>query len=747
MRTSRPWIGLAIATSLLGALRCATPTGPGADASHTLSARLAAGDAQTGAAGSMLDSTLVVSVTDASGRPAAGVTVLFVVAPSAGQVESPVVTTNSNGVASTRWTVGTTVAVTHVVTARVVGTRADTLTVGQFSAKVVPGPGQLSAVSGSGQSGVPLAPLSAPLTVRVADVYGNPIADQSVTWTLGTGAGTLSVPTSLTNAQGIASVTWTLGTTLGPLQVQASAGTLGNVSFSATCISAGGTPDITVAISLPAANDSVPSDSAIVRAQVTSKFALTRVVAQAGTRTATLSFNSSLNQFTGTLSLVGVPYGAMSLSVTATDVNGISAVKQVAVTHAPPPPKVTVTSPVSGSVASPDISLQASCVDVNGANCTRLTAKIGSTALATGITSLNSVISLAAYAGSTVRLTVTGTNSAGMSDSVSRSITVTTLLGADLLTEVPGTVLDISGNRVLYANADSGASLYIRTLNGGPDVRIFQSATGTFGQYSRLTPGGAVFVLRLSSLYEYRQGSGVRLLDAGLWSEYLAVNDRFVVWSTNDASMTRRDVSTGTNTVIATNAGNTEFGVSPNGDVSYWTVGTYQVMFAPVGATPILVSTTTGPQNTYATTDGTNVLYRSHSAGAFGPFTINWWTAANGTVSLTAPRSSSVSSLRDYVANAGWLAWTDLGLAGEKQVWIRSATVSPVRVTNFGSSSVIEALAPTGDAVVTLTGTNRRYLVGPTRSTPVDLGQALGTTIYRDGHFVLMLNGAVFTFR
>jgi plastocyanin len=90
--------------------------------------------------------------------------------------------------------------------------------------------------SGDGQTGAPGAAL-APFRVQLTN-NGAPVEGTIVNWTVQTGGGTLSVPTSVTDAGGIATVTLTLGQTAGQTLVQSSAtGASGSpVTFTGTAV-------------------------------------------------------------------------------------------------------------------------------------------------------------------------------------------------------------------------------------------------------------------------------------------------------------------------------------------------------------------------------------------------------------------------------------------------------------------------------------------------------------------------------
>lgn len=95
--------------------------------------------------------------------------------------------------------------------------------------------------AGNAQVGQVSVQLAMALAVLVTDsATGLPVAGITVAWAIGAGAGTLSAPTSVTNAAGIASVDWTLGPATGPQVVTAVAPSTGTglsgspVTFTAT---------------------------------------------------------------------------------------------------------------------------------------------------------------------------------------------------------------------------------------------------------------------------------------------------------------------------------------------------------------------------------------------------------------------------------------------------------------------------------------------------------------------------------
>ena len=76
---------------------------------------IVSGDSQTGAPGQQLPLPLVVQVNDPNGNGVRGVRVSWTVEISNGTVSSPITTTNSEGQAEVRWTLGTVEGVNGVL--------------------------------------------------------------------------------------------------------------------------------------------------------------------------------------------------------------------------------------------------------------------------------------------------------------------------------------------------------------------------------------------------------------------------------------------------------------------------------------------------------------------------------------------------------------------------------------------------------------------------------------------------------
>ena len=183
-------------------------------------------DGQFGLVGTELTDSIVVIVKDANGNGVAGRSVLWTVGTGGGTVSPTTSTTDTDGKAFTRWTLGPT-AGTNTVNAASANLTPVTFTATANASQ----PSKIVAVSTVTQSGTAGSPVGAPPSVKVTDANGNPVQGETVTFTVTAGGGTVSdgtasgtVTTIATNSSGLATLSdWTLGPTAGNNSVAASA--------------------------------------------------------------------------------------------------------------------------------------------------------------------------------------------------------------------------------------------------------------------------------------------------------------------------------------------------------------------------------------------------------------------------------------------------------------------------------------------------------------------------------------------
>ena len=182
--------------------------------------------------------TFTVEFQDSDGSPMPDVDLTFSIlsGDEANASLNPVrATTDANGRAVTTLTLGTGAAGKYIVKAN----RSDLPDIStEFTVTVDPSlrkAARLEKISGDNQTGVIGGVLAIPFTVEIRDQNGTPLEGVPVTFVVRTGDGTLSHPTSTTDAVGRASATLMFGDSPGEFAVEASvAGIDVPVLFTAT---------------------------------------------------------------------------------------------------------------------------------------------------------------------------------------------------------------------------------------------------------------------------------------------------------------------------------------------------------------------------------------------------------------------------------------------------------------------------------------------------------------------------------
>jgi hypothetical protein len=207
-------------------------TVPGGDPAPTSAVLMVGGDQQTAVVGARLANPLIVRLLDPAGNPLANRTVVWVVKAGGGSVDPVTSTTDAGGYASAQWTLGA--AGVNTVDAQVpdVGTVT-------FTATATTAPGGGGAEPSATRSSIAAEPSSivagsaSTITVTVLDAVGRPVSGATVALAA-TGTGnTLTQPTAVTGADGIATGTL-VGSTPGERTVSATVN--GSVALSRTVV-------------------------------------------------------------------------------------------------------------------------------------------------------------------------------------------------------------------------------------------------------------------------------------------------------------------------------------------------------------------------------------------------------------------------------------------------------------------------------------------------------------------------------
>jgi len=476
-----------------------TLTAPvGFDAVSDDANRLAAvaGDSQSAAAGATLPAPLVVQVTDAFGNPIAGVQITW--SADAGSVSDQTTSTGSDGLTSVVRTLGTGAGVQHA-SASAAGLAGSPVT---FTQIVSAGAAAtLESVSGDGQAALVGTSVADPLVVRARDAQGNPVAGIAVAWVIGSGGGSLSPQTSLTDDHGLASTRWTLGTAPGSNTATAVISGVGTVGFTAT-----GQPGAPPSLSL----ETQPPGSAI-RGVGWSRAPVTQLREAGGQvrRRSGVAVNVSLAAGGGTLSgtltrvtgadgrvefrdlaLAGPP-GSYTLAFTATGYAGVTSAP-IVLSRAPttvtilsdaPDPSVTGTPVlvrfrVQSPGGTPTGTVSVTAGDGTGCSasvvvgeCTLSPVAVGTrtlTASYSGSTEFEGSTAVAAHA-------VVDTPTVGPSATTSTVSVADASLGVGQRTDVTVTVRDAAGSRL------AGVSVTLTASGSGNTIDPGSATTGGDG--------------------------------------------------------------------------------------------------------------------------------------------------------------------------------------------------------------------------------------------------------------------------
>lgn len=211
-------------THALGTLTFTATGRPGAPASVTV----VSGSGQSAPAGSELTDPVVVEVKDRLGHRVGDARVAFVVTSGGGAASPDTVSTDAEGLAQARWTLGGAPG-EQTMEARVGNAPP---AVFQASAQTGAAAG-LSIVSGDGQEGTVGQPLGAPVVVEVVDAFGNGVGGVAVTFATADTGGEVAPAQGITGGDGRVSAAWTLGTMAGAQGLTASADGLTSVAVTA----------------------------------------------------------------------------------------------------------------------------------------------------------------------------------------------------------------------------------------------------------------------------------------------------------------------------------------------------------------------------------------------------------------------------------------------------------------------------------------------------------------------------------
>jgi hypothetical protein len=464
------------------------------------------GDNLVGPVGSRLATPHDALVTDANGNPVPGVAVSWA-AVGGGSVDSATSHTDANGHAMMNRTLGSTP-----------GSESTTATVGALTpvsfavTAQVGGATQMAVNGGDRQTDTVGVTLPTALSVIVKDALSNPVSGVTISWSVLNGGGSVSAPTSVTNASGIASINWTLGTAMSPVdstQLVQATGVASPVTFTAfTVPGAVSASQTSVTASSPISASAGSSPSTIT---ITARDQFGNVIkGKTVTLVATGSGNTLTNPAAAT-DVNGVATGTLSSTkaeskvITAT-VGGVGITQQPTVVVNPAAAASLSfvqqpTSVVAGASITPAITVQIldafnnPVTAASNAVSLALAANPGSSTLSGSVNNVAAVGGVATFANASLNKSGTGytlaASATGLTGQTSSTFNVTSGTVSAALSTVAAT------SPITAGGAASTVTVTARDGNGNPvagaTVVVASSGSGnTVTQPAGLTGAGGI---------------------------------------------------------------------------------------------------------------------------------------------------------------------------------------------------------------------------------------------------------------
>lgn len=511
--------------------------------------------------------------------------------------------------------------------------------------------------------------------------------------------------------------------------------------------------------------------------------------ARVGDRVTELTYEENWLSWTGSISLTGLPIGEHTLRVTATDLFGdVKSVERTFIYDKPP--VVTIESPLQNEALPDTFRLKATCTDDDPAGCAHMHVRVFSRLiLMVPGSRIDQDISLSRYRyfakdHPVIGIGIQGIDSRGRSHSMGRQIFPLGHLALTREMHLPGPVLDVDPDRVLYLKWGIPPHQLIvrdrRTLEEtsvpvpSPDHRL---------QYGYLTPQGVVFVVypppdvenRLDSIYEW-DGSRLELLEEQLFASqltrYAVKRGDYLFWlrlARNTLPLhrgidsVRRNLRTGETTVFEEAYG---LSAAPNGDLAFRKGD--RLHWHHEGVTLLLPEVSPdGAQLSYrhrTLTDGVHLVSEAHARSETGMKTGLWFqdpTAAtvllteahwssNAQAALPFPNNRPLPEEQTSIANRksvfqvrdGWTAYVAINPDQTKTLWLRSPQGETKAIQSDSPSILIDHLGPEGELTFTHgpnSAFNPMYLGNFSGYPPRMIGYSTADSFHLQGEWHLVI--------
>jgi len=615
-------------------------------------------------------------------------------------------------------------------------------------AKVGPA-AHLDILAGNTQTAPVGSELPQPVVVKVTDDKGHEVKGQVVNFVVTAGGGHVFAGTAITNNDGIAQERWTLGGVAGSpqtLEARAVDGTTGQALVF-------GTFTATATAGAPAQAEPLGLDSSVVGvvgSVVEDSFGV-------------LVRDASGNPAPGAQVAWAVTAGGGSItSPTTTDAAGVARTQWVLGATAQPQ---TATATVAGKTftftayPADQLLIDAGNGQSGGAGNV-ITVRVGAKSSVVGPVPGLPIHWTVASGGGSVAAAVTKTASdpngraialayaqwtlgpagpqtlTASAGGLSVTFTATSLSAGTrtLLAQVPGQVLDASGDRVLWIDGATRV-IKVRTLSTGTDATVKVDSVKTtnfpWTVSGHLYTGGALVWNLYSEIFDW-QGGAATYLGKTDSSHPPSVDGDWASYYLDGTGLQRRNLATGSTTTLVPGGGVVN-DVGPDGTVA-WLASTNLVTWHN-GSTTSVPTTPNGifgvPNRVLA--DGVNAGYTTVSSGTF--MAAAYLSHAGGDELLDGNNLNHGGKL--YVLFAG--GWAAFGT--ERSLSRRAPDGTKGQVA--GGTAVLQALSPAGAVVYSLAGQYFRVVANGT-ITALGTAAAGERVVWHVDRFVLIAGASAY---
>jgi hypothetical protein len=422
-----------------------------------------------------------------------------------------------------------------------------------------------------------------------------------------------------------------------------------------------------------------------------------------------------------TINATAAGSGTHTVSVVATDGNGVSASQTFQVTFSDPP-TLTVTTPFDGALVYGTLAVAGSFSTDRPGVTVSVAATLGSVTILNATSSpFSGSFSLSGVTPGTYTLTVIATDSTGLTTTVSDAVTVTasaSLVYTPLLTlGANGTILAVSSSNILYQ--DSGGNIHVHTpssdtvitlgaLTNPGDWQITDSGDVLANAFGMDRPSGDFSVYRWAPGATSAADVSIAAGSTSIYDQLLSVHFPWVLWASLESSTsswsqyTLYNVTTGQNITVPGPPGTTV----ANDSCDFTTINGNLVLFFSASyenaslqtlnniyswsqATGTTTQLTSDGLSIYPQTDGTTVAWQTFSAAPAADSLYTTYTLWTENIATSSAATLS-SDMARFQLNAGVLAWVEQTISGSGDN--QTVTAQAIKASNGSTTSTLTNL-------------------------------------------------------